>query len=192
MILCLGQPAQGGVVGGRRRQRPGEHGGVPGAADHRDPAASGLHRRPDGLAHVGLPAGLAPRLHRVGLRQRDPQLDHRLQQGREGRRGVPTGLDDVVPPPLGVVVAGRRGQRPERLVGRPAAGCRAAPAPGRSASSDAGCSAPSGGTGSGLSRSGLSRSGLSRSGLGGSTASVRDRDSGLSIKRISEHSVVDE
>ena len=78
--LRLGSAAQQrGVLRGRR-QRPGQRGSVPGAADHRDRAGGFLQRRPQHLPHVRLTAPL----DRAVASGTGPQFGHGL--GERGER----------------------------------------------------------------------------------------------------------
>ena len=123
--LALGRSAQQRRVGRGGRELARQRRGMPGAADHGDHSV-GL---PDGgaqdLAHVGLaPVLLLLPLPRRGRRP-GPQLGHGLGQRGERRLPVHPRLDDVVPPPLGVVVPGRAGQQRDRVLPRaPAASWR--------------------------------------------------------------------
>ena len=116
----LPQAAQQSRVGGGGRQFPGQRRGVPRPADHRDrPALAGPggvpQRGPQHLAHVRLAALLVCLLARAG-RGRRPHLGHRL--GQRGERGLPVqpGLDQVIPPPLRIVVPGRGGEHGHRIL----------------------------------------------------------------------------
>ena len=82
-------------------------------------AAPPLPRGADRLAHVRLAALLARVVVRVGLAQHG----HRLGDGLE--RALVLGLDDVLPPALGVAVAGDLGQRAERVGAARGAAARA-------------------------------------------------------------------
>ena len=137
------QAAQHGGIGGGGRELPGQRRGVPGPADHGDrPVLAGPggvpQRGPQHLAHVCLAALLIRLLGRRG-RGRGAYLGHRL--GQRGEWGLPVhpGLDQVIPPALRVVIAGRGGQhgyrvplRPGRLPGRPPSASAASPAAGSS------------------------------------------------------------
>ena len=57
--LASRHAAQRAHVGGCRRQRPTQHGRVPGAADHGHAFPTSLQGLPDLLAHVRLTPGLA-------------------------------------------------------------------------------------------------------------------------------------
>ena len=112
--LRLRQPAQDGRVSRGRRQLPAERRGVPGAADHGHPLGRlrGLAER---LAHRGL-AALLGELCLLGDRTelRRPQLRHRLGE-RVERIAVSARLDDILPPPLRVVVAGGAREHGDRV-----------------------------------------------------------------------------
>ncbi len=95
--------------GGERRR-------VPGAADHDHALAPLALRGADGAPHVGLAQELARRV--VG--PRGAQLPHRLLDRGERGGGAVAQLDDVLPPPLGVGVAGGGGEGGERVAARPA------------------------------------------------------------------------
>ena len=87
---------------------------VPRAADHGDALEAVADRSADGLAHVRLASLLADRRGRGAA----PDRSHRLGDGGERRRAVAAVLDDVLPPPLRIGIAG--GTRPARRMGRPA------------------------------------------------------------------------
>ena len=89
-----------------------ERGRVPRAAHHRHVLRPGLRRRADLLAHVGLALLLA----RVVVRERLAQRLHRLGDRLERAQALARGLDDVLPPALGVPVAGDLGQRAQRVL----------------------------------------------------------------------------
>ena len=88
---------------------------MPGAADDRDVLGL-LVGGADRLAHVGLAALLG----RVVLGERLAQRAHRLGHGLE-RVALAARLDDVLPPALGVPVAGDLGERGQRVRAQAAA-----------------------------------------------------------------------
>ena len=111
--LALGADRAGSP---RRRSPAAAARSAPARARHRRPPRPAS--RPRLRARRGWSAACTPRAAaRVGLgRAGEPaQLGHRLDQQRERRRAVQPGLDQVLPPALGVVVAGRRGQGAERV-----------------------------------------------------------------------------
>ena len=86
---------------------------MPGPAHHDDSTSSSEHR-PDRQAHVCLADRLAGRT----VRRFDgfaPYGRHRRGDGDERRGAVAAVLDDVLPPALGVRLAGRRGEGTDRI-----------------------------------------------------------------------------
>ena len=112
LVIRSASPAGRREVGGHERRR------VPGPAHHRDPGLGGrLDLGPQHPAHPLLAAGVAAHLRIVvGTGVGGPDRGHRLADRGEalGRRPVPL-LDGVLPPALGVVVPGRRGERADRV-----------------------------------------------------------------------------
>ena len=145
--LQLGQAPQPGVVGGGRRERLGH--AAPVRARRRRRRPPGRRRRP---GSPGSPCAWPPRaarcarrpatarVRRTGVRLHDAVTEERrvaLAQRRHGlgHHGEDLGavvavLDDVLPPPLGIVVAGGLGQRADRVVADQAR-CRRSSGPGR-------------------------------------------------------------
>ena len=105
------QAAQRLGVDRGRRERFGQRGHVPRAAHHGDPFVPVGDRPADHLAHVRLALGLAQCRRRAPAADRGHRLGHRIER----RRAVAAVLDDVVPPALGVGIAGGRGQRGQRI-----------------------------------------------------------------------------
>ncbi len=110
----LRQPGEQRPVLGDGR-RPLQRGHVEGPADHRDPVVAGPAGGADPAAHVRLALPVAQARPAVLAQHR-----HRLGDGRERRErvlavGGAAVLDDVLPPALGVVVAGRLGEPGDRV-----------------------------------------------------------------------------
>ncbi len=111
----LGQPLQQGPVGGDGGPPP-ERGHVPGPAHHGHAVPALPPCRADPQPHVGL-AHQVPLVPPAAVLL--PERGHGLLERGEGRDRVPLTdapvLDDVLPPPLGVVVPGGPGQHPQRI-----------------------------------------------------------------------------
>ena len=83
---------------------------MPRAAHHRHDGATN-QRGPDRGAHVGLANGLGRRCRPLGA----ADGGHRRGDRRERGSAVPAVFDDILPPALGVRLAGRRGEGGNRV-----------------------------------------------------------------------------
>ncbi len=112
--FTLGNPRRMLCIGRRRRKRLGQCRHVPRAAHDRDSLMPVGDRPPQRLAHVRL----ALRLARRRCIAATAYGGHRCGDRVERRRAIATVLDHVVPPSFGVRVAGRCGQRCQRVADR--------------------------------------------------------------------------